>query len=391
MASNVLFDSILLKSQASTPRRCCITAQVISHSRSCLTKRAESPVDTESLLICGTSTSRIIVLDVRSMRVTSSWRIPKQYGPITSLCIDRKRVWLVTGSAIGYLCLWDMRFGILLRAWHINSRFAPQRIKSLGLHPTKGKGRWIFVCSSSGNSKTSSLSVWDVSKGNLVEEFRIGSSGPVEESFATSSETDLSAPDAIKAFLATSGKTSEPADQSEPAIETFFAAMDFENQTAGIRPTGINAPTTTISSGELVSANGSSSGYVVTGGSDLKLRYWNLGAVETSLIYSAPEDVKPRYSSKTRDGVEQQVTTYFEEKSAPPNTRHRSTMIAHHQQQMLRAHQESITAVCAFLYIVNALADPLRSDFSSVSPVQLHRFWRQKWCHQGVPVSGKEL
>lgn len=282
------------------------------------------------------------------MRVTNSWRIPKQYGPITSLCIDRKRVWLVTGTAVGYLCLWDLRFGILLRAWHINPRFTAQCIKSLSLHPTKGKGRWIIVCSASDNGQSSSLSVWDVSKGKLAEEFRIGSAGPAEDSTAFS-ETELSAPDAIKAFLKRSGKPQDVAEQSEPAIEAFFAATDFENQMTGTRSSGVNAPTSAISSGELVSADGSSAGYIVTGGDDLKLRYWDLGAIESSLVYSSPEDVKPRYSSSNSGSEGQQVATYYEEKSPPPNTRHRSTMIAQHQQQMLRAHQESITAVSLVL------------------------------------------
>ncbi|KAG0667566.1 Serine/threonine-protein kinase [Rhodotorula mucilaginosa] len=367
--------------------------------------------DTTMHLILGTALSAVLILDVRTMRTIHNLTQPCHFGPITALCLDRKRLWLVTGSSTGTLALWDLRFGLLLRSWSVGAR----QIHQVALHPTKGKGRWIVVTASpttevSGNGQEQGrnpvpvLEVWDIDQGVKVEEFCIvpsASSGRQLEPLGDRTnlpttadvgkggmqDATLDPAAAIEALLATSTdpkpptfgpRSSEPAPV-KPTIRAMALAADYAIS-GGSRPSGPHLAVVEQdgrgdrhAGGPREGPDGSSgSGFILTGGEDRKLRFWDLGKPSRSAIVSGLEvdEEPPSYSVHTSNGRPSQYletavpfadptpanppsgrrtasgTVAPSTASAAPVSRvHRSTLIATSQQRLARAHHEAITAL----------------------------------------------
>ncbi|BGP23345.1 other/VPS15 protein kinase [Rhodotorula toruloides] len=381
--------------------------------------------DTSTNLVFGTSLSSIVVLDIRTMRPEHEFANPRHFGPITALCLDRKHLWLVSGTACGVLSVWDLRFGLLLRSWSIGSR----RIHQIAVHPVKGKGRWIAVAAdpddglSSDPSKSGRLSyaaaaaaplpgttvveVWDIDRGHKVDDFRIVSpqqqlaqstalanrtnvfaSGSPGTSSVLVQDASLDPAAAIEALLAAStapqpaapAKSSEAGRQAvpliQPIVRAFLLGTDYSMQ-ATTRPAASHLVALQDQQdgfGREAAAKGAggkdkAGGFLITGGEDRKLRFWDFGRVSRSAVVSglSIDEEVPTFSthastvrpSPQADPI--QYTIHLESTASPPSTSqpssrpsrppapssrvHRSTLIANSQQQLLRAHQEAITAV----------------------------------------------
>ncbi|SCZ98267.1 BZ3500_MvSof-1268-A1-R1_Chr3-2g06260 [Microbotryum saponariae] len=375
--------------------------------------------ETTTNLIVGTSLSTIQILDLRTMRPLHTWQNPSHLGPISSLCFDRKKVWLVVGTAHGFLSLWDLRFGLLLRSWSISP--SSHRIERIAVHPTKGKGRWIIVSvqdsleaesdvhahtSTTPHGTTQIAEVWDLERALKVEEFRVSSPSTVGASTsrnaagtegsrankksgtaipstpvfrakeavldpskaiailleqATNKRNNpngvkLSDVPAIK-FDETTKLTTSSSMPSKLTVRALWAGVDYSHTVEGVtasssHPGGLHLLDEASSSNEhydRTGAKGGSSGaagFLLTAGEDRKVRYWDLGKASQSTIVSGQEleeetAVFTLHSSTTRPSI------YLE--SHPPSQRtsrvHRSTLIANHQQQLLRAHHDAITAL----------------------------------------------
>src|SRR3954452_16136940 len=143
------------------------------------------------------------------MRLIQSMENPHHYGPISCMCLDRKRSWLVVGTYTGVLSLWDRRFGLLLKSWKCaaaSKRAA--RIHQCVVHPSKGRGKWIIVAVENSDrtmsrSLTTLVEVWDVETGTLVETFATGTSFDVVEEAQeiTGIDAETSPAAAIAAFV----------------------------------------------------------------------------------------------------------------------------------------------------------------------------------------------
>ncbi|BGP38644.1 Serine/threonine-protein kinase [Rhodotorula kratochvilovae] len=366
--------------------------------------------DTSTNLVLGTSLSSIIILDVRTMRALQTFSNPRHFGPITSLCLDRKNLWLVAGTAGGILSLWDLRFGLLLRSWSIGAK----RINQVAVHPVKGKGRWIVIAAEpddalaspeTGKQRrgtvpppqqqgTTVAEVWDIDLGVKVDEFRVLSpqqaqaapplsnrtnmfSGAEEPAGTTMQDATLDPAAAIEALLAAStAPKAAPAVPSasegaappvKPTIRTLLLGTDYSTQ-ASTRPavsqlTGVDASEGRGKDAKARNDKGEG-GFLLTGGEDRKLRFWDLGKPSRSAVVSGldADEEAPSFSIQTSTI---RPTLYLESPSsaAPPRPSrtsssasssapapapsriHRSTLIATSQQQLLRAHQEAITAL----------------------------------------------
>lgn len=108
------------------------------------------------------------------MHITKTMTIPLHLGSPTTLCCDPRRLWIVVGTLEGWLTLWDMRFGLLLRTW----RVAGQPVREVVVHPSRGGGRFIVVASG-GESSTSDdivLETWSIEASQAVEVYKVVSS-----------------------------------------------------------------------------------------------------------------------------------------------------------------------------------------------------------------------
>lgn len=291
--------------------------------------------DTTTNLILGTSLSSIVVLDIRTMRNLYTFANPLPFGPVSCLCIDSKRIWLVVGTTSGVLTLWDLRFGLLLRSWSVGKG----RVHKVAVHPCRGKGRWVVVAmeeEGGDEGKTGSLvaEVWDIDRGLRVEDFRAVSPGQVAVSSrpstaikthstpTTMQEALLDPAAAIEALLAepeaTTPKprsrlslpstssdstipvaTSVPAGRaSPPGVRAFLVGVEYSIQ-VDARPATTAAATPAQQNEHVDGTEGKKdAGYLITGGEDRKLRFWDLGRASKSSVISGLDidDEVPTFS-----------------------------------------------------------------------------------------------
>lgn len=100
------------------------------------------------------------------MSVRQRFQHPLEQGTITGVCHATQ--WMVLGTELGILSLWDLRFGLLLKSWR-----AGGGVTALQLHPTKGKGRWVMVSVERGTAVAPLVEVYDIESSKLVEVFEV--------------------------------------------------------------------------------------------------------------------------------------------------------------------------------------------------------------------------
>ena len=252
-----------------------------------------------------TTHSTITVLDLRTMRVLQTLENPRHYGPITSLCIDRKRTWIVVGTSTGVLTLWDKRFGLLIRSWHVgvSSSGRSVRVHQCVVHPSRSRGNWVMVAvetsrKGSDRSSTPLVEVWDIEKAILVETFLTRTGSPTDaipepqEMLGIDAETTPAA--AIAALVRSrQNKNSleetsrQPSSEELPQpptsdIRALVVGSDFGGYATFFRS----------EFGEFENNSGSRAagrGYMITGSEDSKIRLWDLGKFDKTTVLSGLE------------------------------------------------------------------------------------------------------
>lgn len=287
-------------------------------------------VETNSMLLVSTNRSRVLALDLRTMETLYTLDNPIHHGTPTCFVVDKKRQWLLLGTSHGVLDLWDLRFKVRLRAWGIPGATAIYR---MCLHPTKGRGRWVCVAGGSGHGE---ITVWDVEKMQCREVYRAGGSkdGPT-------------------------GYEPWPVDEDRPEgmLGRFATALEPSGSSSSDR--GVRAM---VAGTDAFDDNRDTKhGFLVTGGSDKKIRFWDVSRVENSMVVSGleAEELKPSFTTShptasltlnteriprpgpTAPNAEASARSSTTSKTAsgrPP----RSTVISLQQQQLLKSHLDSI-------------------------------------------------
>lgn len=274
--------------------------------------------DTSSNLVYATTHSVITILDLQTMRVLQTMQNPRHFGPITCICLDRKRSWIVVGTSMGNLTLWDRRFGLLLKSWQV-AEVAPgksTRIHQCVVHPTLGRGRWIMVALETSHTEhvpVTLIEVWDIEKCMLVETFLMNttSSSPEEPQQVTGVDTEPSPAAAIAALVrsrqtglssATRIKRTHPPSSivaqddvlptPSPTIRAIVVGLEFGGHQSG------NHSKTNDFGGELdAHAHSVGRGFMITGSEDRRIRLWDLGKLERTVVFSGLESDhdKPSY------------------------------------------------------------------------------------------------
>lgn len=253
------------------------------------------------------------------MRVLETMENPRHFGAITCLCIDRKRAWLVTGTATGVLTLWDLRFGMLLKSWKVGRSSSADttnssRIHQIVLHPTQGKGRWVMVAFETkkpaagvvdNSSPTTLIEVWDIEKTSLMEtyatrEIVAGGTSADEElpqpAEVTGEPTEVNPATAIAALVRSrqQSRTSldrfakRPAQSSSPGdLPLVHPSLDVRTMVVGCDLGGHSSRIEPDSSSGGRSSGGR--GFMISGSEDRKLRLWDLARVERSAVLSGAE------------------------------------------------------------------------------------------------------
>ncbi|GAA98823.1 uncharacterized protein L969DRAFT_104294 [Mixia osmundae IAM 14324] len=304
--------------------------------------------DSGTHLVFCTASGQITRMDATMMRPLQTWQNPNHYGPPTTICLDHEHVWLAIGTARGFVCLWDMRFGLLIRAWQVTTA---GRVTRLQAHAHSS--RWLHVAAESdASSPVPALTTWDLATFERSEVLAVASSKsddsiPASSGLAGQSTTE----DAIARWLEMA--RSDPPDQLKRAVAstlTFIARAEAaEPGVLAISrgdPQTANDALANVSDRTLDSVSTPPAGLYLTAGDDRRLRSWSTHDMQDSYIVSGgdPDMLKPIYVSERKGNLLQ-----HEERPDPsrrtPSRMHRATLIAQYQQTLLKGHQDAITAL----------------------------------------------
>ncbi|KAH9891374.1 hypothetical protein F4778DRAFT_331368 [Xylariomycetidae sp. FL2044] len=226
-----------------------------------------------SVLVLATNRSRILSIDLRTMTLLYVLDNPVHHGTPTCFCLDRKRNWLLLGTSHGVLDLWDLRFKVRLKGWGLPGK---SPIYRLSLHPVKGRGKWVCVAGGTGLGE---VTVWDLEKTQCREIYRTAG-GPSRSSEGPKDykpwDVDEDKPEGMLGHFATN---------IEPAVAN------------GGNDRGVRGMV--VGSGAMEDQRDVRYGYIVTGGSDKRLRFWDLIRIENSCVFSGlqSDDARPVFAS----------------------------------------------------------------------------------------------
>ncbi|KAF8153240.1 hypothetical protein B0H34DRAFT_820167 [Crassisporium funariophilum] len=351
--------------------------------------------DSTSNLIYATTHSVITILDVMTMRVLQTLENPRHYGPITAICVDRKRAWIIVGTSTGVLTLWDKRFGLLIRSWHVGVASAGRsvRVHQCVVHPSKGRGKWIMVAveastKNSDRSSTPLVEVWDIEKAVLVETFYTRAGSPADpmpvpqEMVGADAETTPAAAIAALVRLRQNKNDFSDVARHTPSeelpqppssdVRAFVVGSDFGGYSTFQR----------TELGELDPSNASRTagrGFMITGSEDWKIRLWDLGKLDRTTVLSGlePEHEKPSYNTSTNGDATMYVETWprlpvSSSANRPPQ---RISLITHSQQNLLKTHQDVVTAI-------TCIDSPFRGGIISGDRAGVIKVWRVEQVEQ---------
>ncbi|KAG0024457.1 Serine/threonine-protein kinase [Entomortierella chlamydospora] len=260
--------------------------------------------ESQSLLVYATNRGNIRALELGSM--SPAWNLKNNisHGVITAMVIDNLKAWLLVGTNRGVLTLWDLRFMIAIRSWVHPSK---SRISRLVIHPEHhppSRGGKVIIASGKND-----VSVWDIEHVECCEVFGVRNA------------------DEKKALSFDSFKATEPLSGSE-LLRNSFTSSD-SNVSAD---QSVHAA---IFPGECE--------YMITGGADRKMRYWDMGRVEISYVISGndSQDPPPKYATRRFEGL----PVHYEVASSAgvkPRNSGRANVITVQQQQLLRNHLDAI-------------------------------------------------
>jgi phosphoinositide-3-kinase, regulatory subunit 4 len=290
-------------------------------------------LETNSILMLATNRSRLVAIDLRTMKILYTLENPVHHGTPTCFITDRKRSWLLLGTSHGVLDLWDLRFRVRLKAWGVPNA---NSIYRLCIHPFKGRGRWVCVAGGRGE-----VTVWDIEKTQCREVYR-----------ASGNREGLKVYDPW------------PVDEDKPEGMLGRFATALEPGSIGNADRSVRAMVVGTDAHD--DGRDLKYGFLVTGGSDKKIRFWDLAHVENSAVISglAVDEPKPIFTS-SHPTVSLTLNAERLPRSGPPTAPNaaagssrasnsskrsnnsgdkppRSTVISQQQKQLLRSHLDSI-------------------------------------------------
>ncbi|KAK4187109.1 Serine/threonine-protein kinase ppk19 [Podospora australis] len=282
--------------------------------------------DINSILILATNKSAIIGIDIRTMSELYRLENPVHHGIPTCFCIDRKRNWLCLGTSHGVLDLWDLRFKTRLKGWGVPGKGSIYRV---AIHPGKGRGKWVCVTGGTGQGE---VTIWDLERNACREVYRVGGNkdGP-------------------------RGYEAWEVDEDKPESMLGRFATNIEPSATGSGDRGVRAMAVGMHGGseELRDVRHA---YMITAGSDKKMRYWDLSRVENSVVFGGlqPDEGKSTYQQShpssalvlntERPPRQAAVNGGTGSKtSSRTNRPPRSTVISLQQQNLMKSHLDTVT------------------------------------------------
>lgn len=293
-----------------------------------------------SVLIAATTNSKLIGIQLNPMKEKFILEQPYNHGVPTCFVVDSGRTCLLLGTSTGVLDLWDLRFNILVKTWSFEDA-AP--IRRLCLRP-KDSGFSVAVV---GGTSKCEVSLWRINEFKCTEVYHAGSRvEPTKVYQIVNFEENIYK----KAQQhQQQGKNKSKKNEAEgPAItekEPELLCMAI----------GIDSPKDGEESQHI---------HVLTGGTDRKIRFWDLQSMETSSIVSGlageangsgimlfkgynngVKVIGERAAGVGTGQLKTAVATSNGSKTTTGRRGSRTAIIASEQQDMARNHQASIVDI----------------------------------------------
>ncbi|ORX34648.1 hypothetical protein BD324DRAFT_634336 [Kockovaella imperatae] len=262
----------------------------------------------DSALLVVTSTSLIGFLDIRAMDLIRKFQHPLEFGAITTVCPSTH--WIIVGTDLGILSLWDLRFGLLLKSWR-----ASGPITACHIHPARGRGRWVMV---STTRASPIVEVYDIESAKLVEMFELSRPSSKMPSTDVPSRSEL-----VAEMAKQEAKAATEGDEALPAVLSLLPGHGAATSAAG-------------------DDSDSTTGWVVTADEDRAIRLWDVVKASDSFVICG--------SPKELDVVFKQTSTQpLELYTVPSNQRQGSERQSNSArgQQPLRPHYDAICALAS--------------------------------------------
>ncbi|SAM00828.1 hypothetical protein [Absidia glauca] len=223
----------------------------------------------KSILMVGTNKGNIYLIDLLTMNTLVTLRNKKSHGIITSMVTDRLHTWLLVGTTRGILTLYDLRFQIPLHSWLHPSK---SRISRMILnHDPRAESKQVIIASGKNE-----ISIWNIVDLKCLDVYGVKSGDEKTTGISLENYKALEVPSDSEIML--NAFTSHEINYAENTIRAISS------------PPGCH--------------------FLLTGGADRKLRFWDTARVENSAVVLGLDidEAKPRYSSNTYDGI----NFYFE-------------------------------------------------------------------------------
>ena len=269
------------------------------------TSMVEIELDGDACLVLGTSLGRITILDLRTMQVLQTLQNGPQKGAITCLCEDPKGQWLLAGTESGRMCVWDLRFTLMIREWQLSDRSTGlplSPVSCVNSAQADQRNHAVIGVSQMAGRKSSGINtvaeVWNVQTGQQVTSFGVKEAGhdfQLDDPRTKSDVRSLSSKpcEAIEQLLLQPSLLGE--DLQPPCTNDLNMANGLALATS---TSGYRSSVTTVrdlgkdwvdagavaASGKDHSNQGNLGGWLITSGSDRVIRFWDLGKIERSKV-----------------------------------------------------------------------------------------------------------
>ena len=232
--------------------------------------------DSSSLVMFGTQKGCIHSWDLRCAKEPFALNLMPELGYLTSMTVGHDRNWAMAGTNRGFLCLWDLRFQKIIKLWQHGNAVPISRLAASSASPLHGTTEAPFVFVGTG---TNEASAFDIFEGECRQCFRVLNS---ELSYVDQSALPISC-------------LSLPSLQEFPIPSRSQRKIhDIQNGLFdGMKRNRFCIPEPSILS--LVGRIGAGAGnYLITGGSDCCIRYWDFTATSKCYTVSGFVNSQPK-------------------------------------------------------------------------------------------------
>ena len=219
-----------------------------------------------SIITFATQKGRMHSWDLRSAREPFVLRHGPELGHLTAAAMGSDRHWIVTGTSRGYLTLWDVRFQQIAKLWR-HSRMAP--IHRLATSEVAPPQTWGTRAAASADT---------------IRPFLFAASGPNECAMF-----DAITGACRECFRTVAGDSRELHAHVEEPPRLFDVPISTKSTGASPatkQPIPVHQPLTNSIHCMAGSIGGSSHSFLLTGGSDGRIRYWDFSTPSKCFVVS---------------------------------------------------------------------------------------------------------